>query len=178
MFPSYGLYYSCCMETQGSFDAWNERKKEINARAERRNLFFYEREVWWCSLGLNIGIEINGKNDNYERPVLILKKFNSSMLWVLPLTSKEKKGPYYIKIVHEAGVSWISLTQLKTVSTKRLLRKIGMVSVTDFYVINKALLSYITIEPRIAAGFSEAEATNTTIVPILKNESKGKIKEY
>lgn len=165
------------MIMEESFDIWNERKKELNARDERRDLFFYEREVWWCSLGLNIGIETNGKHENYERPVLILKKFNSAMIWALPLTSKEKNNPYYVKITHDAGVSWVSLTQIKAISTKRLLRKVGMISVEEFVWICKSITAYITIEPRIAAGFSEAEATNTSIVASPIGQSNKEIKK-
>jgi mRNA interferase MazF len=165
------------MIIEESFDIWNERKKELNARDERRDLFFYEREVWWCSLGLNIGIETNGKHENYERPILILKKFNSAMIWVLPLTSKEKKNPYYIKITHDAGVSWVSLTQIKAISTKRLLRKVGMISIEEFLLIGKSITGYITIEPRSEAGFSEAEATNNSIVASVVNQSNDEIKK-
>ena len=33
-----------------------------------------EGEVWWCAIGENVGIEINGKSETFARPVLILKK--------------------------------------------------------------------------------------------------------
>jgi hypothetical protein len=35
------------------FDKWNNKKKEINNQ-DFFDLFFHEREIWWCSLGLNI----------------------------------------------------------------------------------------------------------------------------
>ncbi len=35
---------------QKDFDAWNKRKKEIN---EEEPNFYYEREIRWCSLGVN-----------------------------------------------------------------------------------------------------------------------------
>ncbi|MEK7104887.1 MAG: hypothetical protein AAB868_02505 [Patescibacteria group bacterium] len=37
------------------FDNWNKRKKEINS--EEPN-FYHEKEIRWCSLGINIGNEI------------------------------------------------------------------------------------------------------------------------
>ena len=83
------------------FDTWNVIKKKVDEKNIDRDLFFYEREVWWCSLGLNIGVESDGKNEHFERPVWIIKKFNSDMLWVVPLTSKERKGPHYKKINHD-----------------------------------------------------------------------------
>ncbi len=99
------------------------------------------------------------------------------MIWVLPLTSKEKKNPYYIKITHDAGVSWVSLTQIKAISTKRLLRKVGMISIEEFLLIGKSITGYITIEPRSEAGFSEAEATNNSIVASVVNQSNDEIKK-
>jgi len=35
---------------------------------------FQEREVWDCYWGVNIGFELDGKNDKFIRPVLVLKK--------------------------------------------------------------------------------------------------------
>lgn len=54
-----------------NFDKWNGEKKRVNIRDE--NTLFHEREVWWCSLGVNIGFEQDGKNDIFERPVLIIR---------------------------------------------------------------------------------------------------------
>ena len=59
------------------FDKWNTEKKLIDQRIINKDKFFYPREVWWCSAGLNIGVESNGKNKNFERPMLIIKKFNN-----------------------------------------------------------------------------------------------------
>ena len=134
------------------FDNWNIIKKEINTKDVSRDLFFYEREVWWCSMGINVGVESDGKNENFERPCLIIKKFNSDMIWVVPLTSKEHYGSHYQKIKHEAGVSWVCLSQIKTLSTKRLLRKIGMISEREFFVTLDKINQYIQIGPRISAG--------------------------
>lgn len=142
------------------FDKWNEKKKEINSRKSSYDFFFYEREVWWASVGINIGIESNGKNENFERPILIIKKFNSDMVWILPMTSKKHTGYHYQKINHDSGISWVYLSQIKTISTKRLLRKIGMISESEFMEVIDKLDKYIKIGPRISAGSSEAEATN------------------
>ena len=143
------------------FDQWNTIKKKIDEKKIDRDLFFYEREVWWCSLGLNVGVESDGKNQHFERPILIIKKFNSEMLWVVPLTSRERTGDHYHKITHDSGVSWICLSQIRTISTKRLLRKIGMVGEREFSEVLIKIADYVQIGPRIAAGPSEAEATNT-----------------
>ena len=114
------------------FDKWNIEKKIVDKKVVNRDLFFYAREIWWCSAGLNIGVEADGKNENYERPFLIIKKFNADMVWVLPLTTQEKNNKYYFKLNHEELISWVVLSQIKTISTKRLLRKVGLISEFDF----------------------------------------------
>ncbi|MEK7459853.1 MAG: type II toxin-antitoxin system PemK/MazF family toxin [Patescibacteria group bacterium] len=114
------------------FDKWNSEKKLVDKKTVNRDLFFYAREIWWCSAGLNIGVEADGKNENYERPFLIIKKFNADMVWVLPLTTQEKINKYYFKLNYEELKSWVVLSQIKTISTKRLLRKVGSISESDF----------------------------------------------
>lgn len=113
------------------FVNWTRLKIKIHVSQES-TCYFYEREMWWASLGANIGFEQDGKHQYYERPVLVLKKFNKDVLWILPLTSREKEGKYYFKIEHNGGKSFIILSQLRLISAKRLLRKIGIVSEDDF----------------------------------------------
>jgi mRNA interferase MazF len=148
------------MPMEKDFDAWNSFKKKLDAAAPRYDLFFVEREVWWCALGINVGVESNGKNHRFERPVLIIKKFNGEMVWVLPLTSKQKSSPNYQQVSHDDGISWVYLSQIKTISTKRLLRKIGMIGERDFLEICLKVAAYIKISDPAFAGSSEAEATN------------------
>lgn len=142
------------------FDKWNKEKKVVDKKAVNRELFFYHREIWWCSAGLNIGVEADGKNENFERPVLIIKKFNTDMIWVLPLTTKEKQNKYHYKLEHEEIKSWVILSQIKAVSTKRLLRKVGSISDSDFGEVVSRVQALLTIESPLAGAFSEAEATN------------------
>ena len=49
---------------QKDFDKWNSLKKIFEK--ENRELFAHPREVWWCSLGVNLGAEIDGKNDSND----------------------------------------------------------------------------------------------------------------
>ncbi len=130
------------------FSQWNIFKQRLESQAIDPSLYFHEREVWWCSTGINIGVEADGKNEHFERPVLILKKFNGYMLWVVPLTSKERINPHFCRITHNKGVSFACLSQLRTISTKRLLRKIGMISNEDFNAVRTLVAAYIKIGPR------------------------------
>jgi len=87
------------MEKQ--FDLWNGLKKKLHAT--RHEPFLHEREIWICSLGANIGYEQDGKNENFARPVLVIKKFNNDIFLAVPLSSKVKEGKYYYIFAYEVG---------------------------------------------------------------------------
>jgi len=68
-----------------NFDTWNEVQKQLNS--SKRRIFFKKRDIWWASLGVNIGSEIDGKHEYFERPVLVIKKISAISAFVVPLTS-------------------------------------------------------------------------------------------
>jgi mRNA-degrading endonuclease toxin of MazEF toxin-antitoxin module len=116
---------------------WNEQKISINTNKNR--LFFHEREVWFTSLGLNIGFEQNGKGNNFLRPVLILKKFSKDLLWVVPLSTAQKTGKYYHSIVVRNVDNVALLSQIRLIDSKRLQYKIGDVQKDDLSKIKEKL---------------------------------------
>lgn len=116
-----------------NFDKWTKIKKVIDASDKK--VFCNQREIWWCSIGENIGTEFCGKNDLYERPVLIMKVYNVDTIKILPLTSKIKNGKYFAEVKNDKVVSFGSLSQVKTISTKRLSRKVGKISKDDFKIV-------------------------------------------
>ena len=99
-----------------------------------------EREVWWCSIGINIGHEQDGKNLLYERPVLIIKVFNKDLVAILPIISSDKIGKYYYPLIQMEQSSVLVLSQIRTISSKRLLRKINEVSVAEYLKISIQLV--------------------------------------
>ena len=113
------------------FVKWTKIKFKIHI-AEKARIYFKEREIWWCSLGANIGHEEDGKNKKFERPVLVLKKFNQHILWALPITTKQKEGRYYHNIEYEGETYVIILSQLRLISSKRLTRKIRRLQKEEF----------------------------------------------
>lgn len=121
------------MQTQ-YFDGWNTIKKQLNM-ANTPN--FKEREVWYLKLGKNIGFEQNGKGDTFLRPVVVLKKFNNSVFWGIPLTTKTKESPYYFTFFvtnnrqHTEIKNTAILSQIRLLDARRLSHKIGNVSIPD-----------------------------------------------
>lgn len=114
------------------FDTWNIKKKAINKRDAI--LYFKEREIWWCSLGCNVGSEEDGKNDNFERPILIFRIFGTDILWVIPLTTQldRENSRITYKFNIDGVINTADISQLKLISKKRLLRYIGLISFEDF----------------------------------------------
>jgi mRNA interferase MazF len=122
---------------QKDFDMWNSKKKDI--QQNKFTGFVNEREIWWCSLGLNIGDEEDGKNSGFERPVLVIKKFNRGLVLTIPLTTRIKNNPYYFVFIHD-GVEFAAiLSQLRLLSTKRFLRRIRKMNSDEFIKLKEGI---------------------------------------
>lgn len=121
------------------FQKWHREKSYIHH--EKVRPFFHLREVWFCSLGANVGYEQDGGGNKYLRPVLIIRKFNNEVLWVLPFTRHSKSGKYYfkIRIIGSKFLSTLILSQIRLIDAKRLRYKIGYVSKQDFKETKKRL---------------------------------------
>lgn len=127
------------------FDAWNGQKKMTEAREIPSTFFYKDREIWWSSLGVNVGFEMDGKNSNFERPILVVKKINQHQFFGIPLTSKDKEGYFYEKVEYSnGGMGTINLSQIRVLSTKRLLRKIGMVKLGGFKRVKDRFTTYFS----------------------------------
>jgi mRNA-degrading endonuclease toxin of MazEF toxin-antitoxin module len=114
----------------------------LDIHDESGELYIKEREVWWISIGVNVGAEIDGKNELFERPVLVFRKVGREQFYGLPLTSKEKSGAFY-RLVHygESDVN-VCLSQLRVFSTKRLIRKIDVVKEAEFVALQEVMATF------------------------------------
>lgn len=130
-------------ELAKEFVEWTKKKVRHHIKKEVTKKYFREKEIWWAALGKNVGFEINGKNDLFERPVLILKAYTKSMCFILPLTSKIKNPiPWYQKVITlENGDSAVIINQGKIFSSKRLLRKHDIINTEDYNKIIDAFIS-------------------------------------
>ncbi len=121
---------------------WFRKKTHISQQTLPADFHVSVGEIWWCSLGENVGIEINGKGDNYLRPVLILKVFNRQHVWVVPLSSQEQ-SQFHIKISSLSTSVTIVVSQLRAVSTLRLFRYVNTISVDDFHFITDSIIELL-----------------------------------
>jgi len=116
---------------QENFDIWNNKKKEINT-FELRNFNVNTREIWWCSLGMNIGSEQNGIGDYFERPVVVLRRLSTTTFIVLPLSTKKKLKDFQYEVAINNTVSYILLDQIRVIDIRRFMRMMGYLDKKDF----------------------------------------------
>lgn len=124
------------------FDRWNKEKKNLE-KTSSKILVFHEREIWWCSIGINLGDEQDGKNELFERPVLVLRKFNNKIAWVLPMSTKKKEGIYYHLLEHEEKIFTVILSQLRLLSVKRFRRFVRKISPHQFDIIKDKVVAIL-----------------------------------
>ncbi len=122
------------------FNTWNQEKQKLHLSCREDEIYVHERDIWWCSLGVNIGDEEDGKNDRFERPALVLKKFNKKIVLVVPLTTKSKDNKYYFSFVHEGVVFAAMISQMRLLSTKRFSRRIRKINADLFKRIKEEIV--------------------------------------
>ena len=96
-----------------------------------KEVYFKEGEVWWCSIGMNVGDEEFGKGTTFRRPVLIFKKFSNNSFLGLPLAGKEKEGSWYVPTLVIGKKGSVMLNQARVFDRKRLQRRIMVMTKED-----------------------------------------------
>ncbi len=127
--------------TKKQFLDWIKVKIKLNN--SQRKTFFKERDVYWASFGKNIGSEQDGKNENFTRPVLVLKRFNSETFLSVPTSTKVKNDKFHYFLRGRENIYFIKLSQLRLLSSKRLLKKIERISIEDFEKIKEKIKKVI-----------------------------------
>ena len=116
------------------FISWCKKKQKIE---NRKIKYPKRREIWWVDLGVNIGSEQDGVGYLFERPVLILKTFANGTCLVAPLTRAEVDSKFAYKVIYGDKASYILLTQIRLISTKRLRRVIWRIDIHRFDIIKE-----------------------------------------
>src|SRR3989304_4400407 len=106
------------------FDTWNEKKKALDAGKYQPPLVS-EGEIWWASVGVNIGSEIGGKSALFSRPVIILKKLAHGFYFVIPTTTQKRKGSWYIDFRQQGQDMVACLQQARAIDHRRLSSMLG-----------------------------------------------------
>ena len=128
--------FDLMLQERELFKAWNEVKTDINEKNIVRNV--KEGEIYWCSVGKNVGVEINGKHETFSRPVVILKKLSRFGFMGVPLTSQEHVGNWYASFEFKDRTEYAVLAQARVFSVSRLGKRMGMLPESDLSVIKEA----------------------------------------
>ena len=112
------------------FNEWNNLKQNLH-NGKKEN-YFKERDIFWVSIGVNVGFEQDGKGDIFSRPVLILKKYNKHIFLGIPLSTQIKKGSFFFEFMLNEKPSNALLVQARVYDAKRLENKIGKINQKDF----------------------------------------------
>lgn len=127
------------------FSHWVVVKRALNAI--EIPVPFCEREVWWASLGENIGFELDGKSFDYSRPIVILRVFSRNNLFFVPLTTakEDRIKPFLFDVgeVIPGRQSKASLSHTSSMDARRLLTKIGMLEENLYNNLKDAVKYYI-----------------------------------
>lgn len=122
------------------FLEWIKLKEKLH-RATFKPPLVAEGEVWWASMGENIGREISGKSELFSRPVLVFKKLSRETFLALPTTTQERHGSWYVRITYGKYDVSIVLSQARVLDTKRLSSRLGQVNEEDFRKIQEGFVA-------------------------------------
>jgi len=114
-----------------NFLEWIKLKQQLHNISSQPPLV-RERDLWWLSLGENVGSEINGKSRLFSRPALILKKLAHGFFLIAPTTTKGHEGTWYVKINYTNKDMWVCLHQIRTIDYRRLSSQLGQIGTDDF----------------------------------------------
>lgn len=135
-----------------NYVGWYKLKADIEKRPAVAN--FHAREIWWCSLGANVGFEEDGKNMQFERPVLILRKFSKELFLGVPLTTKQKDNSYYHPVEVGGLRGSVMVSQVRTLSSRRMSRKVERLGNKRFLEVCDKVNNLMYPEKSISADFS------------------------
>ena len=123
------------------YNEWNLKKQKINflERPLGEEIYFKEGDVWWCSIGINVGSESFGKGKNFRRPVLVIKKLSADLCIALPITSKQKIGTWFEDVLLNEENRYVMLYQIRTLNKKRFTIKMGELGSNDFIKVKEKL---------------------------------------
>ncbi len=123
-----------------NLDKWHDLK--IILWKKQSKIIFKQGDIWWCSLGVNLGEEMLGKGEKFTRPVLVFRKFTGNSFLGITITKQEKKGTWYVEITIHKEKRWVMLNQVRILDKKRLTNRIGALDNADIEKVRKRFLEF------------------------------------
>ena len=112
------------------FLEWIWLKEKLHEQAHRPP-FVSEGDMWWTAIGENVGSEINGKSEQFSRPVIIFKKLAHGFYFVIPTSTKARTGSWYVPFRHKERDMVACLHQARALDYRRLSSKLGTMDDED-----------------------------------------------
>jgi len=123
------------------FDEWNEVKKGLHKK--ENFLKFRPRDIFFMSVGQNIGGEVYGKDKLFLRPVLVYKKLTKTTFLGIPLTSKIKEGSYFFQFNYKQNkISTALFHQMRIFDIRRADYFSGRINMNIWENLNEALKKF------------------------------------
>ena len=130
------------------FAEWIGLKESLHYK-NHKPPFVSERDIWWVSVGENVGSEINGKSKLFSRPVVILRKLAHGFYFVIPTTTQAKEGSWFVSFRHGERDMVACLHQARAIDYRRFSSKLGMLDTNDFRKVQESFARlYIKNIPR------------------------------
>ena len=113
------------------FLEWIGLKEQLHSIG-RKAPHVSQGDIWWASIGENLGSEINGKSRLFSRPVVIFKKLAHGFYFVIPTTSQTRQGSWYVPFRQKEREMVACLHQARAIDYRRLSSKLGTLDDKDF----------------------------------------------
>jgi mRNA interferase MazF len=114
-----------------NFVLWLSLKSGLH-EAKHRPPHVSEGDIWWASVGENVGSEINGKSTLFSRPVIVLRKLAHGFYFVIPTTTQDRKGSWFVPFRQKDRSMLACLHQARAIDYRRLSSKLGTIDDKDF----------------------------------------------
>ena len=160
---------------QNKYDKWNNLKKNIE---DKIGVPFHQGQIYFMSIGYNIGYEMYGHDDLFLRPVLVYRKLSSTAFIGIPLTSKQKDGNYYFTFRYtNKTLSTACLNQIRTFDIKRAQYYDGYIKLSDYCKLRDKLKEFLSVTPNLkkkGSGHASKRSCQkiNTIIPKEDNNVK------
>jgi len=149
---------------QDLYDEWNGLKKRLNNKKEI--ITFYQGNIYFMSIGKNIGNESYGKNDMFLRPVLVYRKLSKTTFVGIPLTSSKKEGSYYFSFNYKQNkTSTAMLNQMRVFDIRRSEYLSGKINKNTYKNLEIQVKEFMNITSLNKQGRMPTRAKSTNIIP-------------
>lgn len=119
-------------EDKNEFKEWMKIKEKLHFNNKNKSPLITDSDIWWLSIGKNVGYELDGKSELFSRPVLVFKKLSHNTFLGIPMTTKKKGGSWFVQAKQGGVEVSMILSQVRVFDTKRLSSRIGRLDDEDF----------------------------------------------